>query len=103
MVAFGRVIPLVRSLISIPAGANRMNLGRFVLYTTLGSAAWNSVVLTIGWLLGQRWEAARRWADLLTVLVVLAFASYLGRTSWRRRRADKASRTAGALLTELER
>lgn len=48
---FGRLIPAVRQLISIPAGLARMRMDHFLIYTTLGAALWNSVLATIGYLI----------------------------------------------------
>lgn len=48
---FGRLVPAVRQLISIPAGLARMRLGRFMLYTALGAGMWNSILAAIGWYL----------------------------------------------------
>ena len=50
---FGRLVPAVRQLISIPAGLARMGLGRFLLYTTLGAGAWNAVLAGMGWYIGH--------------------------------------------------
>jgi len=55
-VFFGRLAPLVRSLISLPAGVARMSIVPFVIYTTLGSGLWNGVLIGGGWLLGDNWE-----------------------------------------------
>ncbi|MCA0352235.1 MAG: DedA family protein [Chloroflexi bacterium] len=52
----GRLIPLVRSLISIPAGMNRMPMGRFLLWTTFGSLIWNGILTYAGIVLGSQWE-----------------------------------------------
>lgn len=52
----GRLIPLVRSLISIPAGMNRMPMGRFLLWTTFGSLIWNGLLTYAGIVLGSQWE-----------------------------------------------
>ena len=46
---FGRVVPAVRQLISIPAGLAGMHVGKFLLYTTIGAGVWNTVLATIGW------------------------------------------------------
>ena len=46
---FGRLVPAVRQLISIPAGLAGMHVGKFLLYTTIGSGVWNTVLATIGW------------------------------------------------------
>lgn len=50
---FGRLVPAVRQLISIPAGLARMSLGRFLLYTTLGASLWNSILAGMGWYIGH--------------------------------------------------
>ena len=66
-VFWGRLIPGVRSLISIPAGAQRMPLGRFVALTTFGSAAWNLILMSAGWWLGDRYGATAgvsRWINI---------------------------------------
>jgi membrane protein DedA with SNARE-associated domain len=57
MVFTGRVIPLIRSLISLPAGMNQMPLGRFILLTTIGSAIWTTLLTVAGYILGRNWEA----------------------------------------------
>ena len=67
VVFFGRLIPLVRSLISIPAGMDRMPLPKFVLFTAAGAGIWTSVLTYAGFLLGENWE------DVLTLM-----ASYQG-------------------------
>ncbi|CAK0767567.1 membrane-associated protein [Gammaproteobacteria bacterium] len=58
----GRFVPGVRHLISMPAGLARMPLGRFILYTFLGSGIWNAVLLVLGYLLGgQQTQAHWSW------------------------------------------
>src|ERR1044072_8473044 len=54
-VFFGRMIPIFRSLISIPAGVERMPLPVFTALTTLGSAIWNTIFVLAGYLLGANW------------------------------------------------
>ena len=74
VVLFGRLIPVVRSVVSIPAGAEKMPLGRFTLLTAAGSLVWNIVWVAIGWGLGDQWEKAGKWGDVLQYGVVALIA-----------------------------
>ena len=74
VVLFGRLIPVVRSVVSIPAGAEKMSLGRFTLLTAAGSLVWNIVWVAIGWGLGDQWEKAGKWGDVLQYGVVVIIA-----------------------------
>ena len=56
-VFFGRFIPLIRSIISIPAGINKMNISKFIPYTLLGSIIWNLVLIILGHIVGKNWKA----------------------------------------------
>ena len=56
VVFFGRLIPIIRSIISVPAGYTRMNIGRFLLFTTLGTLLWSLILTYIGRVLGENWE-----------------------------------------------
>src|SRR5262249_34200101 len=55
----GRLIPVIRHLISLPAGLSRMPIGRFAIYTGLGAGIWCSILTGIGWYLGSRFESLR--------------------------------------------
>lgn len=72
-----RCIPVVRSLISIPAGMSRMGLGRFSLMTFVGSLAWNTVLCGLGYWAGGAWQQAASGAasviDIMTYVVITAF------------------------------
>ena len=70
-VLFGRMFPVVRSLISIPAGIRRMPMTRFLIYTALGSAVWNTTLIGIGWILGDNWEEVEQYVGYLQYLVIL--------------------------------
>ena len=56
-VFFGRFIPLIRSIISIPAGMNKMKISKFITYTLLGSVIWNLVLIILGHIVGKNWKA----------------------------------------------
>ena len=71
-VFFGRLVPGVRSLISLPAGASRMPLGRFAAYTTAGSLVWNGLLVGAGVWLGDRWEQVESYAGWLDRVFVAA-------------------------------
>ncbi|XTZ13158.1 VTT domain-containing protein [Micromonospora echinospora] len=73
-VFFGRMIPIFRSLISVPAGVERMPLGTFALYTTLGSLIWNSAFVLAGYLLGDNWHLVEGYAGVLQKLVIVGCA-----------------------------
>lgn len=68
-VFFCRFVPLIRSLISLPAGMTHMNFGLFLLLTTLGSAIWNIVLVYIGAILGESWESILTFLDIYSSIV----------------------------------
>ncbi|BCY14749.1 DedA family protein [Actinoplanes sp. L3-i22] len=61
-VLVGRCAPVVRSLVSIPAGANRMPVGRFALFTAIGSGVWNALFVGAGYALGSRWQDVEKYS-----------------------------------------
>ncbi|WP_329283748.1 DedA family protein [Streptomyces sp. NBC_00691] len=75
-VFLGRMVPIFRSLISVPAGVERMPMPLFVMLTTLGSLIWNSVLVMAGYWLGDRWDVVETYVGVLSkaVLVVVAVA-----------------------------
>ncbi|GAA3395222.1 DedA family protein [Cryptosporangium minutisporangium] len=77
-VFFGRMIPLFRSLISIPAGVERMPLGRFLLYTTAGSLLWNTLFVMAGYQLGEQWWRVERYAGWLQYAVIAVVMAAVG-------------------------
>lgn len=78
-VFFCRMVPIVRSLISIPAGMSKMKMSTFILLTTLGSLIWNTILIVCGVVLGERWEEVLVWIKgysyvvLGVVAIVLCF------------------------------
>jgi membrane protein DedA with SNARE-associated domain len=73
-VFIGRLAPAVRSVISIPAGLSGMSLVPFVLYTTLGSAIWNAVLVGAGWMLGTQWHVVEPYLQILEWAALIALA-----------------------------
>lgn len=75
-VFFGRMIPVFRSLISIPAGIERMRLAPFIAYTTAGSLLWNTALILAGYLLGDNWHLVEQYVGLAsTGVLVLALVA----------------------------
>jgi membrane protein DedA with SNARE-associated domain len=80
-VFFCRLVPLLRSLISIPAGSTRMNFTKFVILTTLGSLIWNVILVYVGAAVGASWESIIGYMDIYSnivyVALVLLFALFV--------------------------
>lgn len=75
-VFFCRFIPIVRSLISIPAGMSEMPMQKFLLYTISGSLIWNTVLIIVGSIVGDKWETIVGYLDnfsniILIILVII--------------------------------
>lgn len=87
--ALGRVIPLVRSFVSIPAGVLRQPLPTYVLMTLVGSAAWAFAFTSIGYAVGTNWDGAHRQLRLLDYAVVAAVVLTALWLLWRRRPARR--------------
>ncbi len=84
-----RVVPIARSLVSIPAGMTRMPLGRFIALTALGSLVWNAILIGAGYQLGANWEEVTDLAERYsTVMKVVAVGAVILAVVWvvRRRR-----------------
>lgn len=73
-VLIGRLVPLVRSLISIPAGMARMNFSIFLFFTTIGSLIWNSVLVNLGAALGSSWDTIAGYIEAYSHIVVILLA-----------------------------
>ncbi|KQX12790.1 hypothetical protein ASC82_16705 [Streptomyces sp. Root431] len=97
-VLLGRMVPIFRSLISVPAGVERMPLPVFLLLTTVGSLVWNSVLVLAGYWLGDRWDLVEGYVGVLSkavlVLAVVALAAYLAVRLRGRGRATQHRRTS---------
>jgi membrane protein DedA with SNARE-associated domain len=79
-----RCVPLIRSLVSIPAGFRRMPFATFTLYTVIGSAVWNLGLVGAGYLLRDRWEEVEPIMGVVQWIVVAAILLAIGWFLWRR-------------------
>jgi membrane protein DedA with SNARE-associated domain len=98
MVFLGRMIPLFRTLISFPAGAVRMPIPKFLVYTASGCLIWNSVLVYIGYYLGIKWQDV---ADFSHYIIIAAIAVLIGAVAFyfiRRNRRRKERSDSDCLL-----
>ncbi|NHC15388.1 DedA family protein [Motilibacter sp. E257] len=91
-VLFGRLVPGVRSLVSVPAGTARMPVVRFSVLTLIGSAVWNALLVGVGYALGSRWHEVSRWTDVIDAVVIVAVVLLVGAGVVRKVRRVRASR-----------
>ena len=85
-----RFIPIVRHLISIPAGMGRMRILPFVLFTIAGAGVWNAFLTWCGIILKKNWTVVTRYSHVIDIAVVVLLAAlvvlYVARHIWRRRK-----------------
>lgn len=93
VIFFGRLIPIIRSLVSVPAGLAKMNLLRFSTLTVAGSGLWNALWIYIGIQLGERWRDAEEWAKFFdyAVYALLVLLGIIFITKMIRRRGASAN------------
>ncbi|MGP3965005.1 DedA family protein [Nonomuraea sp. 3N208] len=95
-VFFGRMIPIFRSLISVPAGVERMPLPAFTLLTTAGSLIWNTLFVLAGYFLGENWSLVEAYVgvgtNIVIAMVVAAVLVFVGVRLAERRKGRHASR-----------
>jgi membrane protein DedA with SNARE-associated domain len=97
-VLIGRLVPVIRSVVSVPAGFARMPLGLFILYTTLGSAIWNGALITLGWILGEQWMLVRQYTQYLEYAVVAVLLAAILWFVWRRWSARSGGSRSPAVM-----
>ncbi len=90
VIFFGRMVPIVRSLISVPAGLAKMNIPRFAFYTALGTALWSFLLALAGRLLGESWpivtDIINQYEHAVYVVVIVAVVGFFGYRLWQRRK-----------------
>ncbi|MFC3797985.1 DedA family protein [Cohnella sp. GCM10012308] len=96
MVFLTRMLPFIRTFISLPAGIARMNAGKFVLFTFLGCMSWNIALVYLGYRLGDHWDAVEKFMHpvsyLLAAATVCAIAWWLVK-----RRRDQSTQNNGGI------
>ena len=90
IVSLGRMLPTIRSVISIPAGLLHMRIKTFLLWSTLGTAIWTAILATAGWGLGMAFQDIEKiLGPLSTAIIVLIVVAYVWRQlTWRKRHPD---------------
>lgn len=80
-VLFCRCVPIVRSLISIPAGMSKMKFVPFIILTTIGSAVWNTVLVVLGSVAGNSWDKIAsiidRFSDVILIILIVSAVAFL--------------------------
>ena len=99
-VFFGRMVPIVRSFISVPAGVVRMPFGQFILYSAAGSLIWNSLLIGLGVALGDVVNEYLQYFDYLIVGAVALGIGYLVYKRWHDVRRHRRTRQAAASAPE---
>jgi len=96
LVFWGRLVPGIRTLISVPAGIEMMPMVPFLLWTTAGSLIWTLLLTVAGMALGEGYANVEVWLQpvtqvikVLLVLFALAFAAWLGLRTWKKRKASR--------------
>lgn len=89
-VLVGRCVPLIRSLVSIPAGFRRMKLARFTLLTAIGSAVWNIALIGAGAALGDQWDRVGDYVGVFQWVVIAALVAVVARFSLTKLRARRS-------------
>jgi membrane protein DedA with SNARE-associated domain len=92
----GRLIPVIRQYISLPAGIVRMNMVHFLFFTGLGAGIWVAVLTWIGYIAGQNEELCRKYLHAATVYALLGCTALVGAYVWwhrRRKAAQDASKS----------
>ena len=87
-----RLIPGIRTLISFPAGAAKMPLAKFLVFTTAGCILWNSLLIYVGYYLGTNWTEVASVSHYILIVVIAVLAALLAVYLVMRRRKRKCAK-----------
>lgn len=90
-VFISRFVPVVRHLISIPAGAGEMNVRKFLVYTAIGAGLWNAFLAYLGLKLGERWTVLKAYGHVLDYVVLGLLLLGIAYVIWRKQRRSMAA------------
>jgi membrane protein DedA with SNARE-associated domain len=88
IVAAARCVPVLRSVVSLPAGMTRMPMRKFLVLSAIGTGIWNAVFIALGWILAERWQEVERYTAPVSLGVLALVAVSVGVLIWRRHRDD---------------
>ena len=77
IIFISRLLPIVRTFISLPAGIAKMNFAKFTIYTALGSAIWSTILVYLGFVMGEHWETLRSYYHYLDIAVIVALVGFI--------------------------
>jgi len=88
-----RLIPVVRHLISIPAGTGKMNIWKFSIFTIIGAGIWNAFLTYVGYVLKSNWNEVMKYSHIIDIAVVIFLLAIVGLYVYRhlKKRAAKAT------------
>jgi membrane protein DedA with SNARE-associated domain len=89
-------VPLIRSVVSIPAGIAKMPLPRFLTLTAVGSGVWNALFIGLGWILGDQWGRVQGWLGPVSYVVIGLVVVGLAWLAVRKLRSRSAAATPRA-------
>jgi membrane protein DedA with SNARE-associated domain len=92
VVAGARCVPVLRSVVSLPAGMTKMPLPKFLALTTAGTGVWNAAFIAAGWFLAEKWQRVDAYMGPVGLVVVGLIVVGLGVLAWRRHREQAGAR-----------
>ncbi|MBW4511518.1 MAG: DedA family protein [Scytonematopsis contorta HA4267-MV1] len=95
IVFFGRLIPAIRTYISIPAGFEKMPFIPFILYSTIGTLLWVGLLSYAGYILGENYQLVKKYLTPISIFVVIALAVGLGILLFRRHKKNRSKEVEG--------